>query len=368
MIKGSLGSIILVFLVLTAGAYGQKADIWGIEEVRSKGVLEESDFKIIDNFVRASIKGLVEVEDFTDVARIRDKIIFYSSSETSSSKAQYRRQYYKSAHQYISSALTWAEQLPDENKKLVKIINLLILVDGLSDIQLAELAEDRVNDENMSIRYWAVHSLCSRKVIGQINSAGGENEDLVNRIFDKFEKIIYESDSLIVAMITRFSSRIESEKATELLLKIADMRIKAYADWTVENELFDAVVLRALYRRAVRSPASSGDVAERFGQLYSYVLQRYIKGEERLSDGRKQQLISVMVEIESDCISKLFGRQSRIRRAIEEKDFEKLIKEHNLLLGDSQREGKLGLKFNFMYKRSDGSSSMEPAALSLPSG
>ena len=109
-------------------------------------------------------------------------------------------------------------------------------------------------------------------------------------------------------------------------------------------------------------------VAQRFGQLYSFVIQRYIKGAEQLDDEQKQKLISVIVEIEAQCISKLFDPQATIKRAIEARNFESLIQEHNLLLGDSGQEGKLGAKFNFRYRHPDGSESMEPVVLPAPSG
>jgi hypothetical protein len=146
------------------------------------------------------------------------------------------------------------------------------------------------------------------------------------------------------------------------------MRIKQYAGWSVNNELVDTVILQNLYKKLAVTNPSNKSIAQRFGQLYSFVIQRYIKGDEKLKKEQKQRLISVIVEIETQCISRLFSPQTTIKRAIEARDFESLMKEHNLLLGDSGREGKLGAKFSFKYIRLDGSESMEPEVLPAPSG
>lgn len=360
--------VFAVLLILTISSYCKAVDLWEIEDVRNKGVLDDEDFQIIDGFVAESVKELVEAKDFTDMARIRAKLLNRSSSSTSSSKAQYRKYFYKSAYNYISAALEWTEKLQEPDKRFIQNINLLILIDGLRDAQLADLVLDKLTSSNMAIRYWAVHSVCSREVVRQLNASGDESSGLTRQIIVRLEKIIETSDYSVVAMIARFGAGIEAAEGTGLLVRVADMRIRQYAGWSVNNELLDTVILRSLYRKLSGTNPSSVVVAQRFGQLYSYIIQRYIKSDERLSDEQKQQLISVMVEIESDCISKLFGRQTRIKRAIENKDFENLIKEHNQLLGDSERQGKLGAKFNFMYRQADGSESTRPMVLPPFSG
>ncbi len=366
--EASISCIFTVLLILTMSSYCLGVDPWEIEEVRNKGVLDNEDFQIIDSFVAESIKELVGAKDFTDMARIRAKLLSRSSSSSSSSRAQYRKQFYKSAYKYISEALEWAEQLEDKDKRFVENINLLILVDGLRDVQLADLVLDKLADSNMAIRYWAVNSVCNAEVIEQLNGLDAESSDLTGQIIRRLVSIVETSDDSVVAMIARFAAGIKSEQGTELLLKAADMRIKQYAGWSVDNELLDTVILQSLYRKLAVTNPNNGTVAQRFGQLYSFVIQRYIKGDAQLNDEQKQKLISVIVEIEAKCISKLFVLQTTIKRAIEMRDFESLIKEHNLLLGDSDKEGKLGAKFNFRYRHPDGSESTEPVVLPAPSG
>lgn len=366
--EASISYIFTIFLILAISSNCLGVDPWEIEEVRNKGVLDNEDFRIIDEFVDESIRELVNAKDFTDMARIRAKLLSRSSSNSSSSRVQYRKQFYKSAHKYISEALEWAEQLEDADKRFVEKINLLILVDGLRDVQLADLVLDKLGDSNMAIRYWAVNSVCNAEVIEQINAMDDESTELTGLIIRRLASIVETSDDSIVAMISRFAAGIKAEQGTELLLDVADMRIKQYASWSVDNELLDTVILQSLYRKLAVTNPNNGMVAQRFGQLYSFVIQRYIKGAGQLDDEQKQKLISVIVEIEAKCISKLFVLQTTIKRAIEMRDFEGLIKEHNLLLGDSDQEGKLGIKFNFRYRHPDGSESMEPVVLPAPSG
>ncbi len=363
--EASISSIFITLLILMSCSYCFGVDPWEIEEVRNKGILDNEDFEIIDSFVEESVKELIGAADFTDMARIRAKLLSRSSSNASSSRAQYRKQFYKSAHKYIAAALEWAEQLEDKDKKFVEKINLLILIDGLRDAQLADLVLDKLADSNMAIRYWAVNSVCNSEVIEQLNAG---SSDLTGQIISRLARIVETSDDSVVAMIARFSAAIKAEQGTEHLLSLADMRIKQYAGWSVDNELLDTVILQSLYRKLAVTNPNKGMVAQRFGQLYSFVIQRYIKGAEQLNDEQKQKLISVIVGIEAQCISKLFGPQATIKRAIEARNFEGLIQEHNLLLGDSNKQGKLGEKFNFKYRRSDGSESMEPVVLPVPSG
>jgi hypothetical protein len=102
--------------------------------------------------------------------------------------------------------------------------------------------------------------------------------------------------------------------------------------------------------------------------LYSYVLQRYVKGRDFLGDAEKQQLASVLVETEILCISRRLGiAQSVIKKAVERDDYMGLLQEHSRLLGDKTRAGELPLRLNFDYdEKPDGSRRIAPLALPAP--
>ena len=115
------------------------------------------------------------------------------------------------------------------------------------------------------------------------------------------------------------------------------------------------------------SAGAEPGVARRFGQLCSYVMQKYIRdisGEGFLSDGQKEQLASVLFEVEQSCIRQLFDMPQSIRRAVSKGDSRALLQEHNRLLGEEGRAGALALKFNFDYgQKADGSRLTAPPTL-----
>jgi hypothetical protein len=152
----------------------------------------------------------------------------------------------------------------------------------------------------------------------------------------------------------------------DLLLDMANQRIRAYADWTVQEELLDNHILKQLARRMKANPADQGICGPRFGQLYSYVIQRYLKGTGTLDETQKQQLISVIAEVEDQSIATLLNRpQSSLRRALEQKNNSELLREHDRLLGNQTTAGQLPAKLNFSYT-AQGGTSQAPATLSMP--
>jgi len=152
-----------------------------------------------------------------------------------------------------------------------------------------------------------------------------------------------------------------------LLLQITDMRISKYAKWTVDDESLDSAVLGLLCRKLSSPGADKAVIGRRFGQLYSYAIQRYIKGQDFLSDTDRQRLVSVLVETERSCISRLLVPQSFIRKAVEQDDYTALLREHDRLLGDETKAGQLQLKLDFDYGQTgDGAKRTAPVTLPNP--
>ena len=128
------------------------------------------------------------------------------------------------------------------------------------------------------------------------------------------------------------------------------------------------MILKLLYEKIISANVSRLTIARRFGQLYSYAIQRYVKGRDYLNAKQKSELASVLVELENCCIWKILGMpQTTIKRAIEQGDYMTLLREHSRLLGDKTRGGQLPLKLNFDYGKSeDGSKRIAPLALAEP--
>ncbi|MCJ7776946.1 MAG: hypothetical protein MUP16_01350, partial [Sedimentisphaerales bacterium] len=358
----------VVFLTLAINSGAAAVDTREIDTCCHKDVLNDGDLQIIDDFVADAVDELVKTKDFTSIAKIRTVILSRSNSSKDSAKAQYGEQFSESAHKYISKALEAAKELTPAEHQFRVILNLLILVDSLQDLRLSDLAMKWLDDEDNAIRYWAVHSITNPGIIERLNSKEAANLELAERITKELRKVVESSDPETLALMAEFAAKVDIPEGEELLLQIADMRIKRYENWTVEYELLDGDILRLLDSRIPAGSVSKPEVSRRFGQLYSYAIQRYIKGRDVLSDAQKNQLASVLVETEMSIISKRSKvSQSVVKNAVEQNDYTALLQEHSRLLGDETRAGQLPLKLNFDYgKNADGSRRIAPLALPEP--
>jgi len=363
-------SVLAVFLVSTANSISVAVDTSGIERVRDKGVLDSEDLQIIDNFVYEAIQELLRTEDFTSIAKVRSTLLARVSSEQPSAEVQYAEQFFESAHKHISKAFSQVGELRQEDRKFKVMVNLLILVDGLENLRLADLALGMLKEENTVIRYWAVHSLTNSGFTKQLNSGKPADLQLAGRIAKQLKELVEVSAPETLALMAKFAADVNVPEGEDLLLQIADIRTKRYADWTVDYELLDGTVLKSLFKKISPKGPSKLDVVRRFGQLYSYVIQRYIKGRNFLSTTQRHQLASVLTEIEKSCISKLLEMPQAsvvgIKRAIENDDYTGLLQEHNRLLGDETKAGVLPSKLKFYYLNPDGTKRTAPLILPKP--
>lgn len=361
-------AVFMVFLVLLLSSISKAVDTADIDAVRSKGVLDSRDLLVIDRFVGEAVDELVQVRDFTSVAKVRTVILSRSSSGTDSAAAQYAAQFSESAYKHISKGFEEASRLTPEDNRFKTVLNLLILVDSLGDIRLADLALAWVNDESPVIRYWAVHCVTNSGIIEKLNRGETGNPGLASEIAEQLKGLVESSSPEILVLMTEFAGGVAIDEAEELLLQIADARISRYSDWTVEYELLDGAILKALDGKIDASGEGVSAIGQRFGQLYSYVTQRYVKGRDILSAEQMQQLASVLVETEILCISKRTRiAQSVIKTAVEQEDYVAVMEEHNRLLGDQTRAGQLPTMLKFDYgKKPDGSSRTAPLVLPEP--
>lgn len=368
-VKWSFFAVLAVFLVLVTSSGSEAVDTAEIDAVRSKGVLGSADLRIIDRFVGEAVDELVQTRDFTSVAKVRTVILSRSSSGTASAAAQYSEQFSDSAHRYISRGFDRASGLTPEEHRFKAILNLLILADGLEDLRLADLAMKWLNDDNAIIRYWAVHSVTNGGFIKKLNTAEGGNPGLASEIAGQLKGLVESGGSEELALMAQFGGGVNVPEAEELLLQITDVRMSRYMDWTVEYELLDSAILKLLDSKIPSSGQANVEIARRFAQLYSYAIQRYVKGrEDFLSAEQKHQLASVLVETEVFCISKRTRiAQAVIKKAVEQEDYVALLAEHNRLLGDETRAGQLPSTLNFDYgEKPDGSRRTAPLVLAEP--
>ena len=364
-VKRLIVAILAAFLVFLTSPRAEAVNTRLIDGVLQKSVLDSQDLQIIDNFMDEAVQELIGIRDFSDIAQIRTAILSRQSNQ-----AQYAEQFSESAYKYTSQALQKTSRLTPEGYRVLLTMNLLILIDGLENPRIAELAIENLKDKNTIIRYWAVHCLTNPNVTKKLNAGEAANLKLARNIVTELKELVESSNPETLVLMAQFAGDIKIQEAESLLIQLADTRIKKYATWTVEYELLDGDILKSLSNKMATTDVNNSSsttnkgnpVAGRFAQLYSYVIQRYLKGQRIPSDTQKNRLASVIVETEDKCISKLMGRiHTTIKRAVEENDMNALFQEHNKLLGDERKAGELPTKFNFDY---DGSA--VPPALPEP--
>lgn len=363
--------VLTLFLVLVMNSALWGVDVRDIESVRSKGVLDSGDLQIIDDFVAQAVQELVETKDFTSIAETRTAILARKSSNQESAQAQYAGQFSESANKYIAEALKKAGRFSPQQGKVKVILNLLILVHDLQQPMLAELAVEMLDDENTVVRYWAVRCVTSADMIQQLNLEEVSDLKLAVGIAEKLQAVVEQDCPDIIALTAEFAAGLKIQQGQDLLLKIADVRINKYADWTVDYAFLDSVVLKLLCDKMASTPASKSVIAQRFARLCSYAMQRYIKdisGPNFLSAVQRHQLSSLLVETERTCIGPLLAMpQLVIKRAVEQNDVTALLLEHGRLFGDETRAGRLALKLGFDYGTgADGTKRTAPPVLPQP--
>ena len=368
--KVAFFAVLVAFVVLVTGSSVMAVDTRAIDEVLKKTVLDGQDFEVIDVFLAEAVQELVRERDFTTIARKRSVIISRKSEQ-----AQYAQQFSQSALTHIQAGFGKAQGLSPEQRKANVTVNLLILIDGLEDLGLANLALSQLKNENSVVRYWAVHCLTNPAIVRQLNAS---NQGLAAGIAGQLKGLVDTANSETLALIAKFAATTNVPQGEGLLLQVADVRIKRYANWTVKHELSDIALLKLLESKLPLStqgpggnvPAGLGKpaVARRFAQLYSYAIQRYLKGQAVLSDTQKGHLASVLVEVQEKCVSRLLGgQQTTFRRAIERDNLPAISDEHNRLLGSGATAGQLPSKLGFDYGTDDaGVKRTSPIPLSDP--
>ena len=355
-IKWVIFAVLVVFLILVMNPGSKAVNTREVDNVRKKAVLDNSDLKIIDDFLAEAINELVRERDFTAIAQKRTVIL--SRQSTQSQQGQYAQQFSESARRYIAKGFLDAQKLPRQERITGVTINLLILMDGLRDLGLADQAVPMLKNENMVIRYWAVHSLTNQGIITQLNTAANSNQ--ASLLAAEFTEILDTSTPEIMALIAQFAGGVKIPQAEQLLCRIANIRIKRYADWTVKYELYDSAILKYLSIKipsasqasGSTSAASKAPVARCFAQLYSYAIQRYVKGAGILNNTQKSHLTSVLADIEEKCIGTLLKPQMTIRRALAASSMPAILAEHDRLLGSATTTGELPQTLKFDYSTS----------------
>ncbi|MBM4028615.1 MAG: hypothetical protein FJ280_24940 [Planctomycetes bacterium] len=319
-----------------------------IEEVIKKDVLTQADMEIIDAFVSDAVGRLVRTTDFTEVAKTRAAIVSRQISQ-----AQYAQRFSDAVHREIGKGFGYAtDEILDPARRFKVFTNLLILAGELNDPQLVDLGLGLIGHENSTVRYWALRVATNPGVWDKISQDQSTAGPLARKIIDASRPVVPTSSPEVLHLMAQFAGRYDTTPTQDLLLDIADVRIQSYADWTVRYELVDTGILKLLSARLAAGGTAGQPLALRFCQLYSYAIQRYIRGlrDNRLRGLSTTHLASVLLETEQQCLGKLLGGpQAGIQRAVETGDLNALQAEHDRLLGSANQPGVLSARFSVTY-------------------
>ena len=243
-------------------------------------------------------------------------------------------------------------EITDPQRRFKVLANLLILINEMNDPRLVDLGVRMIGHEAGAVRYWAIRAATNPAAWEKLGQDQAAAAAVSGRILDACNKTAETSSAEVLHLMAQFAGRYDTPAAAELLTRIADVRIKNYADWAVKYELVDTSILKLLSSKITAGGASNPQIARQFAQLYSYAIQRYIRGmrDNALRGMSRNYLASVLIETEEQCIAKLLGgTQTGIRRALEAGDLNALQAEHDRLLGGANQPGALPVKFGFTY-------------------
>ena len=339
-----IGGLVLTLVTVSRA----QVDSRRIEDVVKKSVLTPEDMQVIDAFVSDAVGRLVRTTDFTEVAKTRAVIVSRQVSQ-----AQYAQRFSEGVSREIGKGFDYAtNEITDPARRFMVFTNLLILANELNDPRFVDLGVRMIPHENHAVRYWAVRVATNPSVWDKLNQDQNTAAPLSGRVLYTCGKIVETSSAESLYLMAQFAGRYNTAAAQDLLARVADVRIGRYADWAVQYELVDIGILKLLSAKIASGGTAGQPLAKQFGQLYSYAIQRYIRGvkDGNLKEPSASQLASVLVETEQQCLSKLLtGPQTGVTRALEAGDMAALQAEHDKLLGGSNQKGALPSKFNFTY-------------------
>jgi len=319
-----------------------------IEEVVKKNVLTPEDMEIIDAFVSEAVGRLVRTTDFTEVAKTRAVVVSHQIAQ-----AQYAQRFSEAALREIGNGFDYAtNEISDPDRRFKVFTNLLILTNELNDARLIDLGLRWIPHENSTVRYWAVRVATNPSVWDKLGQDQNTAAPLSRKILDACSKVVETSSPETLYLMAQFAGRYDATPTQDLLTRVADVRIKCYAEWTVKYELVDTGILKLLAAKIAAGGTANQQLAKQFAQLYSYAIQRYLRGvkSNNLRELSSSQLASVLLETEQQCLSKLLGGpQTSLSRAVEAGDLNTVQTEHDKLLGGPNQAGALPSKFNFTY-------------------
>lgn len=334
-----------------------------IDGVIKKDVLDKQDLAVIDDFVAAGIQEILSTADFSSVANLRGEIV---SRANSGHSPQYNPQFIAAAQKSLEKGLAEAKDMPDPNLSSKATMNLIILLDSLDNISLVNTALKMIGDQNVGVRYWAIHAVTSPKLIEEFNTGKAPvatAREIAQRLAAQAK---VETSPFIRERIAQFGAAVNVPQAKELFTQIVDERLAKYQSRKVEDFSVDGTLLRLLGDRIAAQDKIS---AKQFGQLFSYAIEYYINyldGKVVLDAAQQNQLAAALIMTEGRTLTKLGIPQTSIKKALDKKGADAsqaLQTAYKELFGDGTTPGKLTTILNATYNNTDGTKRTTPLPL-----
>ncbi|HPC64858.1 MAG TPA: hypothetical protein P5175_09035 [Anaerohalosphaeraceae bacterium] len=350
MIKAIIGWVCIVFLCVLP-VYGVNTnEIEALRQrVQQSGIeLSAADTAVISKFWSAALDQMLLSANSQDMVEVRRQLEAQRGNEYLSF---YATAYIAEALKDIQAAYQNTQRIENLQQRINAERNLMILTANLASPKLAPIAVSRLADTDEVIRYWAVKAITQPAVIEQLSKEEVTRdpqaaEAILNALK---ERILSEPLTEIQKMMIDFAAAFNHPAARQILLSLSEQRLNAYRQWKVQDELVETKLLTALGTIAVLQ--QDAEIKKTFGkafaELYSAVFQRYMKGAARLSAEQTEQLIAVISEIDQTVVNKTMGIQTSILRTLQRRG--PLDSDYEMLFGNRQLAGELGLRFKFDY-------------------
>jgi len=364
-------SCLSCMMILAISLTAMAVDTSKVEQVRTQFIQsntqpDKAAEQIIDEFWRKSLDSMMLVEDTGEIVKLRSDLVKQKGDKDLS---LYASTYVKIADTHLKSALeTVAGWENNDAKKLRIERNFMILIAELGRMELADLAMTRLNHGDRMVRYWAVRSVASPRIVSQLTSDITRDDKLTSQIITALGDFVKKyDDAIVLPFIAEFAAGIKNATGNSLLAAIADKRIDAYMKWTVTDEAVDAGILKSIggliFETA--SAAARQELLGRFGQLYSCVVQRYLIGT-NLPAASRDQLVTVICEVENGVMEKMLpGSANRFRNELQRT--QPIDKVYEALFGASGKAGEFSTRMNFDYgKDESGKGLVTPRSLPAP--
>jgi hypothetical protein len=312
----------------------------------SSAELTASEKGVISKFWSTALDEMLLTDSSRECVEIRRQLAEQKGGEYLS---HYATTYVAEAKSAIEAAFGDAQRIEELQQRQMIERNLMILTAELKSPGLASLALQRLDDRDDVTRYWAFKTVTNPSLVQHLATDVTGDEKTTKAILTGLkERVPVETQTSTQKMVVHFCMAFDDPLAREILVLIADGRIKAYRDWTVREVVLDASLLTALGNVAMLQPDPDKKVfGHKFAELYALTIQRYLKGKDALSKAQIEQLLTVIAEIDQNVLGKTMGIKTVILSALRRKTG--LEREYETLFGDRMRSGQLAALFKFDY-------------------